>query len=50
MKSKKLVMNVNFSDGMGLHGDSTGPEDVEKLVVRCDVFLQKKHNTTNVNK
>ncbi len=35
MKSKKLVMNVDFFDEIGLHGDSMGPVDVRELVRRC---------------
>lgn len=35
MKHKKLVMNVDFFDEIGLHGESMGPEDVRELVRRC---------------
>jgi hypothetical protein len=35
MKRKTLVMNVDFFDEIGLHGDSMGPEDVDVLVRRC---------------
>lgn len=35
MKRHHIVMNVDFFDEIGLHGDSMGPEDVEELVGRC---------------
>jgi hypothetical protein len=35
MKRHQIVMNVDFFDEIGLHGDSMGPEDVEELVGRC---------------
>ena len=35
MKRKTLVMNVDFFDEIGLHGDSMGPEDVVELIRQC---------------
>ena len=32
---KKLIMNIDFFDEIGLHGGSMGPEDVAGLVLRC---------------